>query len=95
MTEDIGIETSMDIMSIASKYIVLSVIAVAVGSVSIVYSLLIFLVYGSEFLGVVVFGAFFTGAAFLVIGAFLAFWGFLWMRNEGSRLRKKLEHDEE
>lgn len=94
MSNDIDIETSMDIMSIASKYIVLSVIAVAVGSVSMVYSLLIFLVYGSEFLAVAIFGAFFTGIAFVVIGAFLAFWGFLWMRNEGSRLRRKLEHGE-
>jgi len=85
----------MDIMSIASKYIVLSVIAVAVGSVSIVYSILIYLVYGLEFLVVVVFGAFFTGAAFLIIGTFLSFWGLFWLRNEGSRLRKSIEGEKE
>ena len=94
MTENIDLETSLDIMSIASKYIVLSVIAVAVGSVSIVYSILIYLVYGSEFLADVVFGAFFTGVAFLIIGAFLVVWGLLWMRNEGSRLRRKIESED-
>lgn len=95
MSDSINLEASMDIMSIASKYIVLSVIAVTIGSVSIVYSVLIYLVYGFDFYVIVLFGTFFTGIAFLVIGAFLSFWGLLWMRNEGSRLRRKIEEDEE
>ena len=90
MVRNSEIETSLDIMSIASKYIILSVITIAVGAVSLVYSLLILLVYGALLLDIVIIGVFFTGVAFLIIGTFLAIWGLFWMRNEGKRLRKKL-----
>ncbi|MFW9933480.1 MAG: hypothetical protein ACFFDR_12590 [Candidatus Thorarchaeota archaeon] len=80
----------MDIMSIASKYIVLSVVMIAIGSVSLVYSLLTYIVYGTDFLLIVIIGAVFIGFAFLLIGAFLTFWGLYWMRSEGKRLRKRL-----
>ncbi|MFW9920737.1 MAG: hypothetical protein ACFFED_14125 [Candidatus Thorarchaeota archaeon] len=77
-------------MSIASKYIVLSVVMIAIGSVSLVYSLLTYIVYGTDFLLIVIIGAVFIGFAFLLIGAFLTFWGLYWMRSEGKRLRKRL-----
>jgi len=63
---------------------------VAVGAVSIVYSVLAYWVYGPSLLPVVFFGAIFIGVAFFVIGAFLAVWGLYWMRNEGDRLRRSL-----
>lgn len=90
MPGEIDIEASMDIMSIASKYIVLSVVMIAIGSVSLVYSLLTYIVYGTDFLLIVIIGAVFIGFAFLLIGAFLTFWGLYWMRSEGKRLRKRL-----
>ena len=89
MTEDMSLQTSAEILSIASKYIVASVIAGAIGAVSLVYSVLIYFVYGAESLPFVIFGAFFIGIAFLAIGTFLVFWGLYWMRSEGKRLRKK------
>ncbi|MFW9977952.1 MAG: hypothetical protein ACFFEJ_07745 [Candidatus Thorarchaeota archaeon] len=63
---------------------------IAIGSVSLVYSLLTYIVYGTDFLLIVIIGAVFIGFAFLLIGAFLTFWGLYWMRSEGKRLRKRL-----
>ncbi len=88
-SKDIDLETSADIISIASKYIVFSVLAVAVGAVGIVYSILAFAIYGKEAASFSIAGGFFVGVAFILIGVFLVFWGLYWMRSEGKRLKKK------
>lgn len=75
---------------IASKYIIASVITVAVGSVSIVYGVLTYIVYGTYASSVAMFMGFFIGLALILIGVFLTFWGLYWMRSEGRRLREKL-----
>jgi hypothetical protein len=87
------LEASAAIISIASKYIIASVILVAIGAVSGVYAILTHLVYGSSAFGsnVAVFLGLFLGVALIAIGAFLTIWGLYWMRSEGRRLRKKLE----
>ncbi len=90
MSKDADVEASVNIISIAAKYIVSSVILIAIGLMSLVYSILTYFVYGSLALPYVILGAFFIGVAFIVIGIFLVFWGLYWMRSEGKRLRKKL-----
>ena len=88
-SRDIQMETSADILSIASRYIVVSVLVIAVGAVSTVYAILDYLVY--EFLHglFLIFGGFFLGIAFIIIGLFIGAWGLFWMRTEGKRLRKR------
>lgn len=82
-------ETSADILSIASRYIVVSVLVIAIGAVSSVYAILDYLVYGLLHGGFLLMGGFFLGIAFIVIGLFIEFWGLFWMRSEGKRLRKR------
>ena len=89
MSSSIDVDASIDIMSFASRYIVLSVVMIAIGSVSLVYSGLTYVVYGEGFLPIIIIGAVFIGIAFLLIGAFLTFWGLYWMKSEGKRLRKR------
>ncbi|MEX2720420.1 MAG: hypothetical protein Q6362_003245 [Candidatus Wukongarchaeota archaeon] len=88
-SKDIDLETSADIIAIAAKYIVFSVLAVAVGAIGIVYSILAFAIYGKEATSFSIAGGFFVGVAFILIGVFLVFWGLYWMRSEGKRLKKK------
>jgi len=88
-SRDIDLEASADIITIASKYIIYSVLAVAVGAVSIVYSILAYAIYGKEATSFSIAGGFFVGLAFILIGIFLVFWGLYWMRSEGKRLKKK------
>ncbi|MBS7248636.1 MAG: hypothetical protein QXW47_06550 [Candidatus Jordarchaeales archaeon] len=88
--KEIDLEASTSIIMIASKYIVASVIAVAVGSVSIVYGVLTYIVYGTYASSVAIFMGLFIGLALILIGVFLTFWGLYWMRSEGRRLREKL-----
>lgn len=89
MAEEIAIEASAKIISLASKYIIFSVVAIALGSVSLVYGVLIYLVFPSEGIVYAVFVGFFLGVAFTAIGVFLVFWGLYWMRAEGKRLRAR------
>ncbi len=84
-------ETSADILSIASRYIVVSVLVIAIGAVSTVYAILDYLVYGFLHGIFLVFGGFFLGIAFVIIGLFIGIWGLFWMRTEGKRLRKRFE----
>lgn len=93
MAREIDLEASAQIISIASKYIIASVILVAIGAVSGVYAILTYLVYGSSAFAsnIAVFLGLFLGVALIAIGAFLTVWGLYWMRSEGRRLRKKLE----
>ncbi len=84
-------ETSADILSIASRYIVVSVLVIAVGAVSTVYAILDYLVYGLLHGLFLVLGGFFLGVAFIIIGLFIGAWGLYWMRTEGKRLRKRFE----
>lgn len=91
---EVDLEASASIITIASKYIVASVVAVAVGSVSIVYGVLAYLVYGTYAASMAIFMGFFIGLALILIGAFLTLWGLYWMRSEGKRLKEKLEKKE-
>ncbi|MFW9910098.1 MAG: hypothetical protein ACFFEF_16195 [Candidatus Thorarchaeota archaeon] len=84
-------ETSADILSIASRYIVVSVLVIAVGAVSTVYAILDYLVYGLLHGAFLIFGGFFLGIAFMIIGLFIGVWGLFWMKTEGRRLRKRFE----
>lgn len=84
-------ETSADILSIASRYIIVSVLVIAIGAVSTVYAILDYLVYGFLYGIFLVFGGFFLGIAFVIIGLFIGVWGLFWMRTEGKRLRKRFE----
>ncbi|MFW9975094.1 MAG: hypothetical protein ACFFDQ_07520 [Candidatus Thorarchaeota archaeon] len=90
-SRDIQMETSADILSIASRYIVVSVLVIAVGAVSTVYAILDYLVYGLLHGLFLVLGGFFLGIAFIIIGLFIGAWGLYWMRTEGKRLRKRFE----
>ncbi|MGQ9720441.1 MAG: hypothetical protein ACUVXA_03870 [Candidatus Jordarchaeum sp.] len=90
MAKEMDLEASAQIISLASKYIIISVVAVAFGAVSIVYSVLAYWVYGSFVVSFSIILGFFIGLAFIVIGLFLTFWGLVWMRSEGKRLEKKL-----
>ncbi|MFB0562003.1 MAG: hypothetical protein ACETWM_12440 [Candidatus Lokiarchaeia archaeon] len=90
MAREIDLEASAEIISIASRYVIISVVAVAIGAVAVVYAVLAYLVYGSYAVSFAIFGGFFIGLAFIVIGVFLTFWGLYWMRSEGKRLRKRL-----
>ena len=92
---DVDLEASASIISIASKYIVASVVVVAVGAVSLVYGILAYLVYGTYASSAVIFMGLFLGLALILIGLFLTFWGLYWMRSEGRRLRRKLEEHKE
>ena len=88
-SRDIEMETSADILSIASRYIVISVVIIAIGAISSVYAILDFLIYGMEHGAFLLFGGLFLGIAFMLIGAFIGVWGLFWMRSEGRRLRKR------
>jgi hypothetical protein len=88
---EIDLRSSMEIINISSKYIIASVLLVAIGAVSLVYAGLIWLVYGVSGLAIAIFFAFFLGIAFLIIGVFLTFWGVYWIRKEGQRLRKRFK----
>ncbi len=94
MAREIDLEASAQIISIASKYIIFSVVLVAIGAVFMVYAVLAYLVYGTYAVSFSIIGGFFIGVAFIVIGVFLTFWGLYWMRSEGKRLRKKFERGE-
>ena len=89
--KDRDLRSSMEIISISAKYIIASVLLVAIGAVGIVYAVLIYFVYGLLGLSYAVFIGFFLGAAFVLIGVFLTFWGLYWMRKEGSRIRRKYQ----
>ena len=91
MSTERDIKSSMEIINISSKYIVSSVLMVAMGAVGIVYAVLIWLVYGALGVSYAIFIGFFLGVAFMVIGVFLTFWGLYWMRREGRRLRRKYQ----
>lgn len=90
-SRDIQMETSADIMSIASRYIVVSVLIIAIGAVSTVYAILDYLVYELLHGVFLVLGGFFLGIAFIIIGLFIGAWGLFWMKTEGKRLRKRFE----
>jgi hypothetical protein len=90
-SRDIQMETSADILSIASRYIVVSVLVVAIGAISTIYAVLDYLVYGLEHGAFLIFGGFFLGIAFVIIGLFIGGWGLFWMKTEGKRLRKRFE----
>jgi hypothetical protein len=90
-SRDIEMETSADILSIASRYIIVSVIIIAIGAISSVYAILDYLIYGMAHGAFLVFGGFFLGIAFVIIGVFIGFWGLFWMKSEGKRLRKRFE----
>jgi hypothetical protein len=91
LSRDIEMETSADILSIASRYIIVSVVIIAVGAISSVYAILDYLVYGIIHGGFLLFGGFFLGIAFMLIGSFIGVWGLFWMKSEGRRLRKRFE----
>ncbi len=90
-SRDIQMETSADIMSIASRYIVVSVLIIAIGAVSTVYAILDYLVYELLHGVFLILGGFFLGIAFIIIGLFIGAWGLFWMKTEGKRLRKRFE----
>jgi hypothetical protein len=85
----VDVEASEKIISLASKFMVISVLAVAVGMVSMTYVLLLLAVFGLSIASIEVVLGIFIGVAFIVIGFFLNFWGLFWLRNEGKRLRPK------
>ena len=91
MTEEMALEASAEIISLAAKYIIVSVVAVAIGAVSLVYSVLAFLVYGFFAIQFTVLAGLFIGVAFITIGIFLTFWGLYWMRSEGKRMKKQFK----
>nr|MDO8081224.1 hypothetical protein [Candidatus Freyarchaeota archaeon] len=93
MAREIDLEASASIISIASKYIIISVVLVALGAVAGVFAILTYLVYGTSAFAsnIVVFLGLFVGLAFIAIGGFLTLWGLYWMRSEGRRLRKRFE----
>ncbi len=92
MSDQIVLEASSEIISIASKYIIASVLLVAIGAIGLVYSLLTYFVYGSAALPFAIFLGFFIGIGFIAIGIFLNFWGLYWMRTEGRRLKKRFHN---
>jgi len=89
MSDQVVLEASSEIIQISAKYIIASVVLVAVGAIGLVYSLLTFFVYGSEALPFAIFLGFFIGIGFIVTGIFLNFWGLYWMRSEGRRLKRR------
>ena len=89
MSEELALQASAEIVSLASKYIIASVVAVAIGAVSLVYSILAYLVYGLIAIQFAIYAGLFTGVAFIAIGVFLTFWGLFWMRSEGNRMKKR------
>ncbi|MFX1299614.1 MAG: hypothetical protein ACFFAL_03170 [Promethearchaeota archaeon] len=91
MSDEMALQASSEIVSLASKYIIISVVAVAFGAVSLVYSVLAFLVYGYAAIQLAVLGGLFIGVAFIAIGVFLTFWGLYWMRSEGKRMKKRFK----
>ncbi|RDE14353.1 MAG: hypothetical protein C4K47_04180 [Candidatus Thorarchaeota archaeon] len=91
MSREIQLETSSRILNTASKYMIVSVVAVAIGCVAMVYGILAYLAYGLVAMQFAIFAGFFVGVAFVLIGVFLAFWGLYWMRNEGKRLKRMFE----
>ncbi|MFW9925845.1 MAG: hypothetical protein ACFFDM_03645 [Candidatus Thorarchaeota archaeon] len=90
-SRDIQMETSADILSIASRYIVISVLVIAIGAVSTVYAILDYFVYELQHGLFLILGGFFMGIAFIIIGLFIGAWGLFWMRTEGKRLRMRFE----
>ncbi|MFX1563216.1 MAG: hypothetical protein ACFFDP_07905 [Promethearchaeota archaeon] len=91
MTEEMAMEASAEIISLAAKYIIISVIAVAIGAVSLVYSILAYIVYGFIAIQFSILAGLFIGVAFIAIGVFLTLWGLYWMRSEGKRMKKKFK----
>lgn len=93
MAREIDLEASAQIISIASKYIIASVVLVAIGAVCGVFSILTYLVYGTSASAsnIAVFLGLFLGLALITIGAFLTVWDLYRMRSEGRRLMKKLK----
>jgi hypothetical protein len=91
MTEEMALEASAEIISLAAKYIIVSVVAVAIGAVSLVYSVLAFVVYGYFVIQFSILAGLFIGVAFITIGVFLTFWGLFWMRSEGKRMKTKFK----
>jgi hypothetical protein len=89
MSEEMALQASAEIVSLASKYIIVSVVAVAIGAVSLVYSVLAYLVYGFLAIQFTIYAGLFIGVAFIAIGVFLTFWGLYWMRTEGTRMKKR------
>nr|MDO8098658.1 hypothetical protein [Candidatus Njordarchaeota archaeon] len=82
-------KASEQIISLSAKYMVISVLAMAIGTVSLAYSFLLFVVFHYSLASVIVVGAVFIGLAFIVIGIFLNFWGLYWLRSEGKRLKQR------
>ncbi|TFH04437.1 MAG: hypothetical protein E4H14_14720 [Candidatus Thorarchaeota archaeon] len=93
-SRDIAMETSADILNIASRYIIVSVVIIAIGAISSVYAILDYLIYGSLHGAFLIFGGLLLGIAFMVIGGFIGLWGLFWMRSEGKRLRKRFPASE-
>ncbi|WXG41767.1 MAG: hypothetical protein WED07_13555 [Candidatus Freyarchaeum deiterrae] len=98
MAKEIDLGASASIISIASKYIIASVILVAIGAISLVYAVITYLVYGTSIIysttvplasGIAIFIALFVGLASIAIGGFLTLWGLYWLRSEGKRLKSK------
>lgn len=87
MSREVG-QTHSRILTTASKYMIVSVLAVAIGCVAGVYAILAYLAYGVAAQYFAIVAGLFVGVAFILIGVFLAFWGLYWMRNEGKRLRR-------
>jgi hypothetical protein len=101
MSKEMDMEASESIISMASKFMIASVILVAVGAISCIYAALVYLVYGTSTIpfgsssilvsSIATLFGLIIGAAFIVIGGFLALWGLFWMRSEGKRLKGKVD----
>lgn len=93
MTKEKDLESITLILSIASKYIIVSALLILVGAAICVYAIITNLVYGSSitFTGSAVFLVLFLGLAFIVTGVFLTLRSIYWMRSEGIKLRAILE----
>lgn len=89
MSREVELETSSRILTTASMYMIVSVVAVAIGCVAGVYAILAYFAYSAVLFSIV--AGLFIGVAFTLIGVFLAFWGLWWMRNEGKRLKRMFE----
>jgi hypothetical protein len=90
MSREVELETSSRILNTASRYMIVSVVAVAVGCVAGVYAILTYVAVGGNIAAqyAAIVAGLFIGLALVLIGIFLAFWGLYWMRHEGKRLKK-------
>nr|MDO8081095.1 hypothetical protein [Candidatus Freyarchaeota archaeon] len=96
MAKETDLKTIASIISIASKYIIASVVLISIGAASGVYAVLTYLVYGTSITftsSIAVFLVLFIGLALIAIGVFLTLRSLYWMRSEGIRLREMLEKD--